>query len=155
MEKEMSDSARSPRTQMDMQFLEMVEIVRIHMKVRSDRAMSKVLGQHDNFISRVKTGIQSVPLSVWDTFDKYAQAHNLVENTDASPSEIARMSVETASVVGRMAKALGKGDAHELIRPDRSEKQREPRLAKGYRRSSVCAHRHKCSSPTKRFSRRI
>lgn len=38
-----------------------------HLQVSSDRAMSKVLGQHENFLSRIRTGIQSVPSSVWDT----------------------------------------------------------------------------------------
>ncbi len=36
------------------------------LRVNSDRAMSKVLGQHENFLSRIRTGIQSVPHNVWD-----------------------------------------------------------------------------------------
>ena len=52
---------------MDYDFLHVVEEIMPHLKVSSDRAMSKVLGQHENFLSRIRTGIQSVPSSVWDT----------------------------------------------------------------------------------------
>ena len=52
---------------MDYDFLHVVGEIMPHLQVSSDRAMSKVLGQHENFISRIRTGIQSVPSSVWDT----------------------------------------------------------------------------------------
>ena len=52
---------------MDLDFLRVVEGIMPHLQVSSDRAMSKVLGQHENFLSRIKTGVQSVPSSVWDT----------------------------------------------------------------------------------------
>jgi len=52
---------------MDYDFLRVVEQIMPPLQVSSDRAMSKVLGQHENFLSRIRTGIQSVPSSVWDT----------------------------------------------------------------------------------------
>ena len=58
---------KSPKTRMDLDFLRVVEEIMPHLQVSSDRAMSKVLGQHENFLSRIRTGIQSVPSSVWDT----------------------------------------------------------------------------------------
>lgn len=53
---------------MDRLFLEMVQSVMEKQRIPSDRAMSKELDQHENFISRIKNGVQSVPSSIWDAF---------------------------------------------------------------------------------------
>lgn len=55
---------------MDYQFLALVAQIMPHLNVKTDRAMSNLLGQHDNFISRIKTGVQSVPSTVWDIFNE-------------------------------------------------------------------------------------
>lgn len=54
---------------MDYYFLNSVAQVMPHLNIKTDRAMSNLLGQHDNFISRIKTGVQSVPSTVWDIFN--------------------------------------------------------------------------------------
>ena len=63
---ELPQNPKSPKTQMDEDFLKVIEEIMPALNVNSDRAMSKVLRQHENFLSRIKTGIQSVPSSVWD-----------------------------------------------------------------------------------------
>jgi len=50
---------------MDRQFIRLVEAIMKEHDVQSDRAMSKLLDQHENFISRIKTGVQSVPANIW------------------------------------------------------------------------------------------
>lgn len=63
---ELPQNHKSPKTQMDEDFLKVIEEIMPALNVSSDRAMSKVLSQHENFLSRIRTGIQSVPAAVWD-----------------------------------------------------------------------------------------
>ena len=130
-------STKSPKTNMDAFFLEMVEAAKLEMNVRSDRAMSKALGQNESFISRIKTGIQSVPLAVWDTFDKYARDNNLVDFHESSPSQVARRAVETVAVAARLGNAFSKRDIKALFQPsDEGDKMRHGPMKGGINRGA-------------------
>ena len=70
---------------MDFLFLNQVAPLMPHLNIKTDRAMSNLLGQHDNFISRIKTGVQSVPSTVWDIFNdirgKYLSENNITSGS--------------------------------------------------------------------------
>ena len=53
---------------MDRCFLEAAQEVMQRHGIASERALSIALKQNPNFISRIKTGVQSVPADVWDSF---------------------------------------------------------------------------------------
>ncbi|GAB2466539.1 hypothetical protein GCM10011375_32730 [Hymenobacter qilianensis] len=58
------------RTEWDKHFLLIIDEVKSAFNIKSDRAMCRQLGIHENLISRVRTGIQSVPATVWDILNK-------------------------------------------------------------------------------------
>ena len=92
----MKDSVKSklPKTEMDVRFIDMIEKVKVSKKIKSDRLMSTALGLHANFISRIKTGIQSVPSTVWDRFHLYLEENDVdIDNLSASPLERAESDV--------------------------------------------------------------
>ena len=92
----MKDSKKSkpPKTEIDVRFIDMIEKVKVSKKIKSDRLMSKALGLHANFISRIKTGVQSVPSTVWDRFHLYLEENDVVsDNLSASPLEHAESDV--------------------------------------------------------------
>ncbi|MVN77817.1 hypothetical protein GO988_15910 [Hymenobacter sp. HMF4947] len=56
---------KSPKTEMDRTFLAIAQQLMAEHNIPSERAMSSELGQNVNFISRIRTGVQSVPADVW------------------------------------------------------------------------------------------
>ena len=79
-----SEKSKSPKTGMDESFIELIEVTKGQMNIKSDRLMSKALGQHPNFLSRIKTGVQSVPSTVWDLFHEYWKKNDVAGGTSSS-----------------------------------------------------------------------
>ena len=61
---------KAERTEWDRHFLLLIDLIKESFNIKSDRAMCRHLGIHENLISRVRTGIQSVPATVWDVVNK-------------------------------------------------------------------------------------
>lgn len=64
----------NPKTKLDVQFLAFAETV---LPKQSDRKRSREIGEHENFFSRVRTGIQSAPPHVWDRLNALADAKGI------------------------------------------------------------------------------
>ena len=60
----------SERTEWDSHFVLVIDELKVAFNIKSDRAMCRHLGIHENLISRVRTGVQSVPATVWDILNK-------------------------------------------------------------------------------------
>lgn len=92
-----SDKAlKSPRTKRDYLFLAQVNHLMPSLNIKSDRAMSRALGQHDSFINRIKTGIQSAPSTVWDILDNLAKTSKLELLTE---NQIAKRDQSTSRIL--------------------------------------------------------
>lgn len=63
---EQENDAPTERTEWDRHFTLVVDELKSIFDIRSDRAMCRHLGIHENLISRIRTGVQSVPATVWD-----------------------------------------------------------------------------------------
>lgn len=86
-----SEKSKCPKTRMDEMFISMVETTKGLTNIKSDRLMSKALGQHPNFLSRIKTGVQSVPSTVWDLLHEYWKENGIVgDNPSSAPFEWAK-----------------------------------------------------------------
>jgi hypothetical protein len=87
-----SAADKSPKTTMDRTFLAIVQQLMVEHNIPSERSMSSELGQNVNFISRVKTGVQSVPADVWGTLiSKFnLRQFTIVDEDGAAPSNVSR-----------------------------------------------------------------
>lgn len=75
---------RKPKTELDEQFLSVARQVMKSRGVTTDRAISKELGRHPDFINRVSNGLQSATPEAWDALlNKYPEARNITNNVTA------------------------------------------------------------------------
>jgi hypothetical protein len=87
-----STANKSPKTTMDRTFLAIAQQLMVEHNIPSERSMSSELGQNVNFISRIKTGVQSVPADVWDTLiNKFnIRQFTIVDEDKIAPSNVSR-----------------------------------------------------------------
>lgn len=83
---------------MDRTFLAIIQQLMAEHNIPSERAMSSELGQNVNFMSRIRTGVQSVPADVWGVL---ISRFNLKSFTITDEDTPATYNVShTANVVG-------------------------------------------------------
>lgn len=84
---------------MDRQFIRVVETIMREQGIASDRSMSKLLDQHENFISRIRTGVQSVPANIWGLVIQRYNVTNL-SLVDDDPITTNNISRHSGNVIG-------------------------------------------------------
>lgn len=101
---------------MDRQFIKLVEAIMKENGIQSDRSMSKLLDQHENFISRIKTGVQSVPANIWGILiERYnVKSLSLIDEDVVIPANLHRL---TGNVIGNNSGTSTQTIGTELSRP--------------------------------------